>query len=48
MFYRAAEKTDAEINCQYLEARTTTVKRSLIPNVDEMDFGEIPVENRFT
>ena len=27
----------------YLEARTTTVKRSLIPNVDEMEFGEIPV-----
>ena len=32
----------------YLEARTTTVKRSLIPNLDEMQFGEIPVENKLT
>ena len=27
----------------YLQARTTTVKRSLIPNCDVLEFGEIPV-----
>jgi hypothetical protein len=26
-----------------LNARTTTVKRTLIPNENEMEFGEIPV-----
>lgn len=30
----------------YLEARTTTVFRSLVPNVNVLDFGEIPVANR--
>jgi hypothetical protein len=29
-----------------LEARTTTVFRSLVPSVKELDFGEIPVANR--
>jgi hypothetical protein len=32
----------------YFEARTTTVKRSLIPNVAEMEFGEIPVAFKTT
>jgi len=32
----------------YLEARTTTVKRSLIPNVDVLEFGEIPVAFKTT
>lgn len=27
----------------YIETRTTTVKRSLIPNVETLEFGEIPV-----
>lgn len=27
----------------YLQARTTTIKRVLIPNTDTMEFGEIPV-----
>ena len=27
----------------YLEARTTCVKRTLFPNSDELDFGEVPV-----
>jgi molybdenum cofactor biosynthesis enzyme len=27
----------------YLQARTTTVKRTLIPNCDDLQFGEIPV-----
>lgn len=30
----------------YLEARTTTVFRSLVPDVTLLDFGEIPVANR--
>ena len=29
-----------------MEARTTTVFRSLVPSVKELDFGEIPVANR--
>jgi len=43
IYYRSSDRVDAELNVMYLEARTTTVKRSLIPNVDEMEFGEIPV-----
>lgn len=43
IYYRNPDREDAELNCMYLEARTTTVKRTLIPNVDEMEFGEIPV-----
>lgn len=27
----------------FIEARTTTVKRTLIPNNDVLEFGEIPV-----
>lgn len=42
-YYKTTDRADAELNVMYLEARTTTVKRSLIPNVDEMEFGEIPV-----
>ena len=43
VYYKVQDREDAEINCMYLEARTTTVKRTLIPNTDEMEFGEIPV-----
>ena len=32
----------------YLEARTTTVKRTIVPNVEEQVFGEVPVLNRVT
>lgn len=32
----------------YLEARTTTVPRSLVANVQTLDFGEIPVAMRVT
>jgi hypothetical protein len=30
----------------YLEARTVSVKRTLVPNVELLEFGEIPVEFR--
>lgn len=43
VYYRVNDRPEAEINCFYLEARTTTVKRTLIPNVSELEFGEIPV-----
>ena len=32
----------------YLQARTTTVQRTLVPNTQVMDFGEIPVAFRKT
>jgi len=32
----------------YLEARTTTVKRTLLPNTDCLEFGEVPVAFRKT
>jgi len=32
----------------YLEARTTTVKRTLLPNTDTLEFGEVPVAFRKT
>ena len=32
----------------YLEARTTTVPKSLVANVQTLDFGEIPVAMRVT
>mmetsp|Transcript_1541 Transcript_1541/g.2718 ORF Transcript_1541/g.2718 Transcript_1541/m.2718 type:complete len:459 (-) Transcript_1541:18-1394(-) len=43
VFYRQAEKIDANIGCFYIEARTTTVKRTLTPNQEVLEFGEIPV-----
>ena len=43
VYYKTTDRTDGNLSVMYLEARTTTVKRSLIPNVDEMEFGEIPV-----
>ena len=30
----------------YIEARTTTVPRTLVANVETLDFGEIPVAMR--
>lgn len=43
MYYKLAERQDAEVKVFYLQARTTTVKKTLIPNEDVMEFGEIPV-----
>ena len=48
VYYKNADRADAELGCMYFQARTTTVKRSLIPNVDEMEFGEIPVAFKTT
>lgn len=46
VYYKSAEKEHDEVKVFYLEARTTTVFRSLVPNVKELEFGEIPVANR--
>ncbi len=48
MYYKSTEggKADDDVKTLYLEARTTTVFRSLVPSVKELDFGEIPVANR--
>ena len=50
VYFKPAEKdkngADEEVKVLYLEARTTTVFRSLVPNVTLLDFGEIPVANR--
>ena len=37
---------DTEVKALYLEARTTTVKRTLVPSAEALDFGEIPVAFR--
>lgn len=37
------DSNNSEINVLYLEARTVTVKRTLVPNVEHLEFGEIPV-----
>ena len=50
VYYKQTEKDkvagEEEVKVLYLEARTTTVFRSLVPNVTMLDFGEIPVANR--
>jgi hypothetical protein len=46
VYYKSAEKEHDEVYVFYLEVRTTTVFRSLVPNVKELSFGEIPVANR--
>lgn len=48
IYYKLTEKSDAEVNVMYLEARTTTVKRTLLPNTDCLEFGEVPVAFRKT
>jgi hypothetical protein len=48
VYYKQSEKIDAEQNVTYLQARTTTVIRTLIPNVDSINFGEIPVAFKAT
>jgi hypothetical protein len=50
VYFKAAEKDknggEEEVKVLFLEARTTTVFRSLVPNVTMLNFGEIPVANR--
>lgn len=48
IYYRQKDRDGADIQVLYIEARTTTVKRSLIPNVGELDFGEVPVAFKVT
>lgn len=48
IYYKQSDKNDAEVNVMYLEARTTTVKRTLLPNTDTLEFGEVPVAFRKT
>jgi len=48
VYYKNPERLGADVGCMYLEARTTTVRRSLIPNVDVLEFGEIPVAFKTT
>jgi len=48
VYYKSSDKLDSEVNVLYLEARTVTVMRTLVPNVEEMEFGEIPVALRKT
>lgn len=43
LYYKNPEREDNEVKVLYLEARTVTVKRTLVPNVDSLEFGEIPV-----
>ena len=37
-----------EVKTLFLEVRTTTVQRTLFPNTEELDFGEVPVLHRKT
>jgi hypothetical protein len=48
VFYRSSQSGADDVRCMYLEARTTTVQRSIVPNVEEHLFGEVPVLNRVT
>lgn len=48
IYYRQKDKDGADVQILFIEARTTTVKRSLIPNVGELDFGEVPVAFKVT
>jgi hypothetical protein len=46
IYYKNSDKEGEEVKVVYLETRTCTVFRSLVPNVENLDFGEIPVANR--
>lgn len=51
IYYRHAEDPGMDqkkLKCIFLEARTTTVPRSLVANVQTLDFGEVPVALRVT
>lgn len=43
VYFKLHDREEADVDCTFLEARTTTVTRSLIPNVNSLEFGEIPV-----
>jgi hypothetical protein len=43
MYFKLADKREAKTDVMYLSARTTCVRRTLIPNVEVLEFGEIPV-----
>mmetsp|Transcript_18333 Transcript_18333/g.13332 ORF Transcript_18333/g.13332 Transcript_18333/m.13332 type:complete len:112 (-) Transcript_18333:394-729(-) len=47
-YFKQPDKHDSEVNVLFLEARTTTVMRTLVPNVEVLEFGEIPVALRKT
>jgi hypothetical protein len=46
IYYKNSDKEGEEVKVVFLETRTCTVFRSLVPNVENLDFGEIPVANR--
>jgi hypothetical protein len=48
VFFKTADANDTELKTVYLEVRTVTVNRTLVPTVNELDFGEIPVAFRKT
>ena len=49
VYFRASENAEnAEIKTLFLQVRSTTVKRTLIPNTEVLDFGEVPVAFRKT
>ena len=51
IYYRNSEDPGMDqkkLKSIFLEARTTTVPRSLVANVETLDFGEVPVALRVT
>lgn len=50
VFYKCVDEgtEQKKVKTFYLEARTTTVPRTLVANVQTLDFGEIPVAMRVT
>jgi hypothetical protein len=43
VYFRPSDNTEPDAKSLFLQVRTTTVKRTLIPTPDVMDFGEVPV-----
>lgn len=43
VYFRPSDNTEPEAKSLFLQVRTTTVKRTLIPTPEVMDFGEVPV-----
>ncbi len=50
VFYKCVDEGSEQkkIKTFYIEARTTTVPRTLVANVQTLDFGEVPVAMRVT
>jgi hypothetical protein len=49
IFFKDVDKMEKdEMKTMYIEARTCTIQRALVPNVEKLDFGEIPVAFRKT